>query len=446
MLTTKKPKYEDYTCVEDYQKDNLKWVVPMTAKEIVEEEEQNALLNGETSEKYIVEEKFDGTRATLHFRHHSIRVFSRRVSEKTGWFCENSDLVPHIRDLDVPSLRGTILDGEMLIPNQPFKAVSSTLNCTYDKAIQRQEELGKIVLNAFDIICYKGIDMTSVSLRVRKMFLHRAIQELNSPYVVEVPYFECGNRSPVKISQKFYEDFLPISCKYPELKEKIYGEWSFYVPDKDGNRAIKLTAKEYYEYIVASGGEGVMLKPLSGIYEGKRSKAYLKIKKFFTREVVILDFGEPTREYTGKFPNFKDWEYWEAPNGMKVHNSCSGATEKFIKSLTPVTKNYFYGLVGNIVFGVVFAEDDKVTPKIAKRGKFVEHNGVRYLEVGECSGFDDEMRSTFSKNKEDFLFTTIEVKANEIFKDTGKLRHPRFLRVRKDKSPKECTWKDHVNF
>ena len=37
MLKTK-PKYEDYSCVEDYQKDNLKWVVPMTAKEIVEEE------------------------------------------------------------------------------------------------------------------------------------------------------------------------------------------------------------------------------------------------------------------------------------------------------------------------------------------------------------------------------------------------------------------------
>ena len=73
----------------------------------------------------------------------------------------------------------------------------------------------------------------------------------------------------------------------------------------------------------------------------------------------------------------------------------------------------------DIPSSVVFEKDDKVTPKIAKQGKFVEHNGVKYLEVGECSGFDDEMRNTFSKNKEDFLFTTIEVKANEIFKDTG---------------------------
>ena len=59
--------------------------------------------------------------------------------------------------------------------------------------------------------------------------------------------------------------------------------------------------------------------------------------------------------------------------------------QKFIKSLTPVTKNYFYGLVGNIIFGVVFEKDDKVTPKIAKQGKFVEHNGVKYLEIKRTS-------------------------------------------------------------
>ena len=50
----------------------------------------------------------------------------------------------------------------------------------------------------------------------------------------------------------------------------------------------------------------------------------------------------------------------------------------------------------------------------------------------------------FSKNPEKYLFTTIEVKANEIFKDTGKLRHPRFLRCRFDKNPEDCTWKNHI--
>jgi ATP-dependent DNA ligase len=38
----------------------------------------------------------------------------------------------------------------------------------------------------------------------------------------------------------------------------------------------------------------------------------------------------------------------------------------------------------------------------------------------------------------------LEVKANELFKDTGKMRHPRFLRMRPDKNPEDCTWKDHI--
>lgn len=37
----------------------------------------------------------------------------------------------------------------------------------------------------------------------------------------------------------------------------------------------------------------------------------------------------------------------------------------------------------------------------------------------------------------------IEVKANEQYKDTGKLRHPRFLRMRDDKDNLACTWTDH---
>ena len=115
-----------YTCAEDYENAGVRAISPMLAKELEDEEKQDACLN---STDYYIEEKFDGTRATLHFYEEFTRCFSRRVSEKTGWFCENSDSVPHIRDLKIPELAGTIIDGEMFIPNRPFKDVSSTLNC-----------------------------------------------------------------------------------------------------------------------------------------------------------------------------------------------------------------------------------------------------------------------------------------------------------------------------
>lgn len=401
-----KAKYQNYTSKEDYERAGLKWVVPMTAKEITDEEEQKQCLR---SADFIVEEKFDGTRATMHFIKNGARIFSRRVSEKTGWFCENSDSVPHLRDLSIPELKGTVIDGEMFIPNRPFKDVSSTLNCTWDKAIQRQEELGKVVLHAFDIVFYKGLYVAHLNLLQRKRLLHLVIESIKSPYIEEVMYFNCADKVVL------------------DGEQKSFSAW------------------DYYQHIVKHGGEGVMLKPITGIYEHKRSKAYLKIKKFLTKEVVILAFDKPTKEYKGKFPNFKDWEYWENESGCLIHNSAKVSLND-IKSgkIYPVSKFYFKHQVGNIIFGVVFEENDKLTPKLKKQGEFIEHEGKKYLVVGECSGFDEEQRMQFSKNPEKYLFTTIEVKANEIFKDTGKLRHPRFLRCRFDKNPEDCTWKNHI--
>ena len=40
---------------------------------------------------------------------------------------------------------------------------------------------------------------------------------------------------------------------------------------------------------------------------------------------------------------------------------------------------------------------------------------------------------------------TLDLTYSHIPKDTGKMRHPRFFRMRPDKSPLECTWKDHIS-
>lgn len=49
------------------------------------------------------------------------RCFSRRISEKTGWYCENTDSLPQLRGLCIPALKDTVIDGEMYIPDRPFK-------------------------------------------------------------------------------------------------------------------------------------------------------------------------------------------------------------------------------------------------------------------------------------------------------------------------------------
>lgn len=559
------PYFEHYTTVEMYENAGLKGYAPMTAKEIETEEQQDAFLN---DPHYVVEEKFDGTRALLYFlsqkplkrkkldgdeyhlryslssgsgfthgkhriydfflNHTSTaeraeflkneygigggtvvfpndefwgnhnysakgyeitynkvnkkqyswsyiantisqmiesgeyypqngyaRCFSRRVSEKTGWYCENTDSLPQLRGLDIPEMSGTILDGEMFIPNRPFKDVSSTLNCKWDKAISRQLELGYIVFHAFDILFYKGIDLRKMPLNRRKHYLKLAVEKIDSPYVKLVDSQTCGN---LICTVPYHETHgtIPAICQRLEKTNRTGSYPNLYEEYLKNKGSSFLSPKAFYEYIVATGGEGVMIKPIDGKYFHKRGREYQKIKKFLTREVVIMGFNEPTDEYKGKFPSVDKWDYWETSDGDRIDLSEYSYSQRqqfkdefYPDECRPISKHYCNYWVGTIRFGVVITPEEM--SKLPKNKKFnieeMKLNGrdsVYVLEVGECSGFDEETRKMFSDDPETWVGEVIEIKANEIFKDTGKLRHPRYLRVREDKSALECTYADHI--
>ena len=63
-------------------------------------------------------------------------------------------------------------------------------------------------------------------------------------------------------------------------------------------------------------------------------------------------------------------------------------------------------------------------------GAFVVSNGTITSEVG--SGFSDEQRFVFWESREEILGMTAEIQYHEITPDNS-LRHPRFIRLRKDK-------------
>ena len=442
-----------WDCPRAFKMSGIRGYEPMTAKELETEEQQNEKLN---SSEYYIEEKFDGTRALVYFLSQDCiesgevvdgigwcRVFSRRISKKTGFYVENTDSLPHIRELDRPELSGTILDGEMFIEGQPFKEVASTLNCLWDKAVDRQIEKGFITFHAFDILFYKGVDLRKLPLERRKVYLHLAVEEADNPYIKEVEYFECGNEVNSdyytelvkRCGEEYVDQFLDELDKetYPNLSKCVWG-------DK------VLTPRAYYELIIATDGEGVIVKPKAGKYLHKRGWEYSKIKGFLTREMIVIGFSEPTKEYTGK--DVRKWGFWvKKDTDNRVMGNFYGD-----KNYIPVTKHYYYNQVGNLLLGVLISVDDYNSIPKNKRGEVYECDDVglpydtsHYLMlVCECSGFDDNIRDYFTRNKNKIIGSVVEVKANGIFKDSGKLRHPRYLRQRFDKAPEECTWEDHV--
>ena len=400
------PRYDRWD-FDDYIENGIIPIEPMTAKEEDREEELEKML---TTQDYYVEEKLDGTRATLHVYGDEIRVFSRRISKKTGWYVENTDSLPHLREAGNPELHKTILDGEMSIPNRPFKDVASTLNCVPEKAIHRQIELGFIQFNAFDIVYYKGVYVAKMPLWKRKQYMQKAIVELRYCYI-----------RPLRYSDSEFKLIIP---KGYSVEKETYPTLHAELELRTASTVVSLSKRAYYEYIVAQGGEGVILKHKEGKYFHKRGREYTKLKKFMTKDCIIMGFNEPTKEYNGKLPD--TWQYWE--------------DEK------PVSKFYAKQWVGNVRFGVIVTPKEiQEWEKINKTKAVVENiNGMVVLEVGECSGFDEEQRETFSENPEDFVGRTVEILANEMFEKTGKLRHPRFLRLRSDKNPESCTWENHV--
>ena len=195
-----------------------------------------------------------------------------------------------------------------------------------------------------------------------------------------------------------------------------------------------------------------MVKPIDGKYYHKRGWEYSKIKKFLTRDVIVVGFTEPTREYDGKTPTPEEWNYWEDGCGFFYDTSVPeerSFVQKNLNSCVPITRYHYNNWVGNIEYGVVITDDE--IAKLPKDKKFDIRDmnisdtpqKVKVVVVGDCAGFDDEMRDYFTNNIDTMIGSVIEIKANEQFKDTGKLRHPRFLRLREDKSALSCTWKDH---
>lgn len=237
--------------------------------------------------------KKDGYFSQLIKDENEVHLYSRTVSKKTGYYSDNIEKVPHIKDWAMSELpNGTCLIGEVYYPNGTSKNVTSVLGALPEKAIERQKgDYGKIHFYMHDILAYNGEDyvMNNVAYSHRYSNLCEHI-DIETPLIPELEVARCYDNA--------YLDLDKVTT------------------DK-----------------LAAGEEGMVFRVEDGLYApGKRQpKVMFKIKQAQNDiDFVITEVLPPEYLYTGK--EFDTWQYKDKEGNL-------------------ITKAAYYGWAGALRLG-----------------------------------------------------------------------------------------------
>lgn len=237
--------------------------------------------------------KKDGYWSQLVKDENEVHLYSRTVSKKTGYYSDNIDKVPHIKDWAMNELpNGTCIIGEVYYPNGTSKNVTSVLGALPEKAIERQKgEYGKIHFYMHDILAYNGEDyvMNNMTYDYRYSNLCEHI-DIATPLIPELEVARCYDNA--------YLDLNKVTI------------------DK-----------------LAAGEEGMVFRVENGLYApGKRQpKVMFKIKQAQNDiDFVITEVLPPEYLYTGK--ESETWGYKDKEGNL-------------------ITKAAYYGWAGALRLG-----------------------------------------------------------------------------------------------
>lgn len=212
------------------------------------------------SARYVAEEKIDGCRSLEFIGVMGNHFTSRRLSDRTYRYNENTAQVPHLANLHLPELQGTVIDGEFVCPKARIDTGKTTtlnglqatvailaLNPKDAERVQREQDAW-LVFKVFDLLQFKGQDWTH--------------------------YNQASRRNQLVVIVEF------IKAKYPDCKIEL-------VP------VVLTDKKAFYDETVRKGGEGIMLKDIDAPYEASssRTKAMFKVKRFEEIDGFVTGFA-----------------------------------------------------------------------------------------------------------------------------------------------------------
>ncbi|RJQ22618.1 MAG: hypothetical protein C4560_02195 [Nitrospiraceae bacterium] len=217
---------------------------------------------------WIFEMKWDGYRAIAEIRDGDVSLYSRNQISLTQKFPPIAD---SLRKLGVEA----VLDGELVVVDDQGHPDFQMLQD------YRKSKSGNLLYYVFDLLFFRGHDMTSLPLLRRKELLKKILP--SSP--------------KIKFSDHVREDGVL-----------------------------------FFNVVKERGLEGVIAKHSQSVYQpGKRSREWLKVKTRLTQEGVIAGFTEPegSRKYFGSLVlgTYKDDEL------VYIGHSGGGFGEKSLKAI-----------------------------------------------------------------------------------------------------------------
>lgn len=144
--------------------------------------EHERLAKAYEDDHFTAELKYDGHRSKAHFfgtGQVRVRFDSRRTSDVTGIYVENTEQLAHIslpEDVKaISDLHGTILDGEIM-HERGLPAVGSVMGALPEKALRWQAENGYVTFMVFDCLRVKGTWIIKEPWTVRRQYMEKIVE------------------------------------------------------------------------------------------------------------------------------------------------------------------------------------------------------------------------------------------------------------------------------
>jgi hypothetical protein len=275
----------------------------------------------------VLQAKIDGAHVLYQFKDtgRQARVLSYRPTERKTGVIEHTQKLPDFAEKKVPSaLRGTILRGELYATDAkgqalPSERVGGLLNAGVWKSREKQEAVGKLVPTVFDVVQWRGKDVSNAPYAEKLELLREATKAapwLKLPRTAETPEEKKRLFEDIKSGKEpsTQEGVIEWSKDKPvPIKAKFRPEADVYVKDVFHEKSTRGMAGGF-TYSKTPGGP-VAGRVGTGMSHALKKDLATRPEKYKDLHALIT----VTRGHEGRAPAFKGWHLeQEFPEGVKM--------------------------------------------------------------------------------------------------------------------------------